>query len=244
VADVTTVKLLTNIPITIERVTAVKFWKSKKEGWQDQISVDGPINGVPSRVYLGAWMAEELIQLDYCQDDGEGEYGLKFAVTNGNRPLTILRTEEGQKKKTVFNPGNGTPPTAKASPKAPQSAPAPRQAPTVAKENPQNVPQDWAVLEATYAECAEIACRTWSKLAKPPWATPEDTLGLSDVGLIAATATLFIECNKRNLKALPPQKAPRPLSEMPAPLEVADDGDLPFEYGGPASASDVEALNH
>lgn len=248
-AKAETVTLLTNIPLTLSALRYADYSQSEKakaEGWAPQVKLTGTMDGRDVAVYLPGSCLNELVAQGIVDDTGNTtkwdtpEY--KVLKTG---PITILRTEDGKKKYTAINPDMGPAPqraapganirpldeTPRSTGKPPQKAPHAPKAESAGETNP---PGDWAVLKATYAECTRIATETWLTAQR---AFGADALGLSDVGLIAATATLFIEANKRGLKAFPPPLPPVPLTDMPRALAKSDEG-MPWDE------ESREALNH
>ena len=218
-------KLLVNIPVEAS-LSGAYYAKSKTEGYSDQVKLRGRWKGqfvgttvewADGDVYLNLAVVRDLLadgiieQLPEADRDGNPAYKVL-------RPDVTVQREQSEGGKTFTRiVATGAAP-------APKAPVAPRPVPTTVKHQaagpgmpasvpmPQAVavaepPDHWAELSARYAKCAAIASATW-----------EDKV--TDAGLVAAAATLFIEANRRNLPVAPAAEA---FAAMPPALEGDDD---------------------
>jgi len=90
-------KLATNIPV---RGTIEKAWyqASTREGYADQIALDGTWNGDPNaKIYTTLRVAEQLASLGIIEAyEWEGEP--RYRVLDTQTEVQLLKTEEGTKK--------------------------------------------------------------------------------------------------------------------------------------------------
>lgn len=230
-AKAETVKLLTNIPLTLSALKYADYSQSEKakaEGWAPQVKLTGTMDGRDVSVFLPGGCLNDLCAQGIVDDTGNTtKWGTPEYKVLNTGPITILRTEEGTKKYTSINPDLGakmTAPGATGQASAPQNAgKPPQQAPSAPKPQPTGQVSDlegWAVLEATYRACADIAVRTWEGRT-----INGEPIGISDIGIFAATATVMIDAQKKGLKAFPPKPEPGPLDKMPSALSPNPDAD-------------------
>ena len=179
----TIVKLKTNIPHTM-RVDKVYWQESRKEGWSDQIALVDQAKG--ERVYLNDMYADELCGLGVLNFMGEHEWSA-FGHT-----ITILREEDGTKKKTTFTlaDGAGSEPPTGGSERKPRATVSDRQA--------------LAQMQYNMTAAVMMAQKAWiGGYGLPDGLSHEDLLGISaHVEAIQKTAvTLFIEMTRQGIKA-------------------------------------------
>jgi hypothetical protein len=191
-AKAATIKIKTNIPLT-GTVSAIYHQPSTREDWSDQICLYGDWSEGKGKVYLADWAAEKLSELGVINGGPSPAPESRYSVNVG-KSITILRSEDGNKKHTEITVGsNGAAPQPTASaPESPQKA--------------QNVRSEWKVLQDRFMAAYLIARKV----------LPEDT---PPEVVQSATACVFIEANKQGL--MPPE-IKRPDVEENEPQADAD----------------------
>lgn len=213
-------KPLTNIPVT-GTLTAVYFQPARevhgttftaqlklRGTWTTAKAliekVEDACDGLAADLYLPDFLATDLCRDGILRDVGVDRDGNPaFAVQHS--AVTIERKEEvvsGKKRTKTVVAAIGTVQTP--APRPVSTAPIPvTTRPGAAKTEggpgmPKAIPEAvsdgerlWAELEARYRRCAGIAERTYA-------------VPLEQSALVAATATLFIEANRRNLPGMMP----------------------------------------
>ena len=235
-----------NIPVTFTP-QYVDYQKSLK-GFGDQIRVKTTEGQL---LYLPLDMAAVLVETGVLTPAGLSRFGdPAWTVANPHR-ITYTRRDRGKLPDVAINGqpfiptvwrevGQG--PSGVAKPQTdmvslakqlvgfqPTSPSAPPSKRATVVDAPTDTLDQWAVLEATLAKCADIVLRVWAQRFVE---VTNLTDGATFEGLTAQTATLMISADKRGLRAIPsvPPPSREEMAELPEVIRKGqnDDQDLPF----------------
>lgn len=233
-ATATKIKLDVNVPLT-GTVKYVDFYPEKENpnqpgkvmaaqwaltgSWSWRSPEYGDVSA-EGKVYIDEYqLAASPVALGFVEANGTWDDGNPKFKWTYKAAVRLLKTEDGKKRhvtisrldQTAPTVAAGSPPPAAVAPVAHQSGQAPVRVPS---GTPAPVPpsqDEWSQLERQYERARIAACRVWGENYDP-------------TALVAATATVFIEANKRGLKIVNPaagyeQMPPAISREEPMPWD-------------------------
>jgi hypothetical protein len=227
-ATATKVSLDVNVPLT-GTVKFVDYYPEKPNpnqpgktmadqwaltGTWEYTSPDGVKQAAEGKVYIDAYqLSASPVQLGFVEENGAWPDGNRRYKWTHTGPVRLLKTEDGRKRHVALSRLDGTTPATPA-----QQAPTAitgKMVRTDAHPGTESVAAQlmddpWKALARQYERARAIACQVWG-----------DNFDAS--ALVAATATVFIEANKKGLTAHPQpnfdQMPPRLQQDEPMPWE-------------------------
>jgi hypothetical protein len=177
-------------------------WSWIVPGTDEQMHAEG-------KIYIDEYqLAASPVALGFVEPNGTWDDGNPKFKWTYKAAVRLLKTEDGKKRHVTISRLTDSPAGVGA---APAPLPVGHGTPAQASRPPQAVPtptpaphtDPWSDLARSYERAHVLACKVWGDNYEPS-------------ALVAAAATIFIEANKRGLKATNPIES---FAGMPEPLK-------------------------